>query len=373
GNIAEIEVWGTGVALTPASTPPGTPTTTPEPTATVAPTDTPVPTGTTAPTLAATATSPTEATETLAPTATTEPTATSEPTPEIAFAPVPAWIGGTGGDGALLRQAPDPAGAILAPLSEGSDLTVTGPATGDWTPVNAQGMDGYVFSTYVVSTPPEPTPTSQPALDGQPEATTTPTPEGAGDAAIANDAPVTEDAVPTEVPATEEVLPTEVPQPVTRTLSIAVAADASVSIAQPDTPNAGEVGGVLTAGGPDGAETVLTFSVDGIGTGTVVSAQLVLTGSGSAAGSGGTLLVGYGTWFDEYGVTANQLGGLGSAGWVDTISPGSQTVIDVTGIVTADGTISFVITGTRDVAVGIGSKESGAPAYLELTIEEGGA
>lgn len=313
---------------------------------------------------------------TLAPEPTATTSATVEPTPAVAFDPVPAWIGGTGGDGALLRQAPDANGAILTTLPEGSQLTVTGPPAGEWTPVNAQGMDGFVFSAFVVAFPPEPTPT--PALDAPLQ---TPTVEGAGstagdtpgDAEIATGAPVMEDAAPTAAPVTEEVLPTEAPQVVTRTLSIPVAADASVTTAQPDTPNAGEAGGVLTAGGPDGAQTVLTFSVDGIGSGTVVSARLVLTGSGGTAGSGGNLLVGYGTWFDEYGVTANQLAGLGSAGWVDTISPGGQTVVDVTGVVTADGTIAFVITGTPDVAVGIGSKETGAPAMLELTIEESGS
>jgi hypothetical protein len=59
-------------------------------------------------------------------------------------------------------------------------------------------------------------------------------------------------------------------------------------------------------------------------------------------------------------------------GWVDTISPGGQTVVDVTGVVNADGTISFVIPGTPDGTVGIGSKEIGAGAYLELTVEDAG-
>ncbi|MGC4189655.1 MAG: SH3 domain-containing protein [Thermomicrobiales bacterium] len=379
GNIAEVEIWGTGEVVAPAS-PTSPPTETPEPTAaatptataTLIPTEEPAATETSIPSEEPTAVPTVEPTATNEPTL--DPTATVEPTPEVAFDPVPAWIGGTGGDGALLRQAPDPNGAILATLPEGSTLTMTGPAEGDWTPVNAQGMDGFVFSAFVVTTPPEPaatlaateepvieTPTSE---DQSIETPVTPDESGSGDAAVAVDAPVT-----------EEALPTEPPQPVTRTVSIPVAADASVSSAQPDTPNAGEVGGILTAGGPDGAQTVLTFSVEGIGAGTVVSAQLVLTGSGDASGSGGTLLVGYGTWFDEYGVTANQIAGsgLGSGGWVDAISPGATTVVDVTGIVTGDGTISFVITGTPDAAVGIGSKETGAPAYLELTIEDAAA
>ncbi|MGC4107690.1 MAG: SH3 domain-containing protein [Thermomicrobiales bacterium] len=349
GNIAEVEIWGTGVALTPEVSP------TPVPTETIIPTETPTIEPTLEPTATIEPTAPVE--PTVGPTTTLAPTV--EPTLPVAFDPVTAWIGGTGGDGALLRQAPDPNGAILTTLPEGSELTVAGPTSGDWTPVNAQGMDGYVYSAFVVATAPEPTPT--PVLDQPVETATV---EGAGDAVIATEAPISED-----------VAPTEVPQTVTRTLSISVASDASVSSTSPDTPGSGEVGGVLTAGGPDGAQTVLTFNVDGIGAGTVVSATLVITGSGGTAGSGGNLLVGYGTWFDEYSVTANQIAGagLGSAGWVDTISPGSQTFIDVTGIVTADGTISFVITGTPDATAGIGSKETGTPAYLELTVEEAGA
>ncbi|MGB3328334.1 MAG: discoidin domain-containing protein, partial [Thermomicrobiales bacterium] len=382
GNIAEVEIWGTGVIVTPETTPTVEPTATATATSTAAATSeprvaaSPTPTETLVATLEPTATSaPTDA-PTLEPSATmvpTEaptlepPTPTTEPTPAAAFASFTAWIGGTGGDGALLRQAADPNGAILTTLPEGSEVTVTGPASGEWTPVNALGMDGFVFSSFVVSTAPVPTPT--PAV-AQPGDLATATPEGAGESAIANDAPVAVDTVPAET-----VAPTEVPQVVTRTVSIPVAADASVSSAQPDTPNAGEVGGVLMAGGPDGAQTVLTFSVEGIGAGTVVSARLVITGSGGSSGSGGSLLVGPGVWFDEYGVTANQVAnaGLGGAGWVDAISPGGQTVVDVTGIVTGDGTISFVIAGTPDTAVGIGSKETGAPAYLELTVEDSGS
>jgi len=348
GNLAEVEIWGTGIS------------TTPEPTETLLATASP----TAEPALEATATAiPTEA-PTVSPSETDIPAAepTLEPTPEptepVVFEPVPGWIGGTGGDGALLRQSPDPDGTILTTLPEGSELTVTGPAIGDWTPVQAQGMDGFVATSFVASTPPATTPEPAATVEGAAAS------QGdAGDAVIASDAPVT-----------EEPLPTEPPQPVMRTLSIAVASDASVSSAQPDTPNAGESGGVLMAGGPDGAQTILTFAVDGIGTGTVVSAQLVLTGSGDASSSGGTLLAGPGVWFDEYGATANQVAGagLGGVGWIDTINPGGQTVVDVTGVVNADGTISFVILGTPDGAVGIGSKEIGAGAYLELTVEDAG-
>ena len=153
---------------------------------------------------------------------------------------------------------------------------------------------------------------------------------------------------------------------------ITVASDASVNAAAPDQPQAGEQGSTLTAGGPDGATTVFTFNVEGVGTGSVVNARLVLTGSGDAAGTGGPLLVAPGVWFDEYGVTQSQVNGtgLGNAGWIDYVQPGAETGVDVTGIVTTDGTISFVIPGTPEQVIGIGSREGDAPAYLVLTIEE---
>lgn len=295
--------------------------------------------------------------EPVPPTESVVPTELATATAEVVFEPIPGWIVGTDGQGAFLREAPDPNGGVIMTLPEGSDLTITGPAVGDWTPVEAQGLAGYVASIFVSTTQPAPTP--EPTLAPSPTEVvdTIETPDGA---VVANNTAVT-----------EEVIATEPPQMVTRELTIPVIADASVSQSQPDVPNSGEVGGVLMAGGSNGAQTVLTFSVEGIGTGTVVSAQLVLTGSGETAGSGGNLLVGY-LGFDEYGVTANQVAaaGLGGAGWVDSIAPGGQTVVDVTGIVTADGTVSFVITGTPDGTVGIASRENGALAMLVITVEE---
>lgn len=181
---------------------------------------------------------------------------------------------------------------------------------------------------------------------------------------------------PTLAPTVEPTIePTAEPVLVTHDQVITVAGDASVNSIAPDQPQAGEQGSTLTAGGPDGATTVLTFNVEGVGAGSVVSARLVLTGSGETAGTGGPLLAAPGVGFDEYGVTQSQINstGLNSAGWIDYVQPGAETSVDVTGIVTADGTISFVIPGTPEQVIGFGSREGGAPAYLVLTIEEVGS
>jgi hypothetical protein len=139
---------------------------------------------------------------------------------------------------------------------------------------------------------------------------------------------------------------------------------------EPDSPQLGDESS-LPVGGESGALAVLTFEVDGIDEGTVVNARLVLTGTGDTAGAGGNLTVLPGVWLDESSTTWNEIASLGgqNAGWVDWIQPGGETVIDVTGTVTADGSMTFVIEGTPDQMVAVASSESGAPPYLVLTIE----
>jgi hypothetical protein len=44
--------------------------------------------------------------------------------------------------------------------------------------------------------------------------------------------------------------------------------------------------------------------------------------------------------------------------------------VNVTGVVSADGTITFVLVGTPEQVATIASREAGAPARLELTVEE---
>ncbi|HWV34321.1 MAG TPA: hypothetical protein VNZ55_01735, partial [Thermomicrobiales bacterium] len=337
------------------------------------------------------------------------PEPTLEPTLAPTVAPAVAYINGTDGDGAFCRTSPDADGEIIALLPEGTELLVTGAPDDDWRAVTCNGVDGFVFAEFVSPEPPAPesaqtpVPTATTTPDVDPTDGSVPTPADVAEqlsptvlptevgtvmeetsvpTAEPTFAPTVEPTFeptvePTLLPTLEPTLeptiePTPEPEVVTRDLVIDVASDTSVTAESPDTPQSGEQGVTLTAGGESGASTVLTFNVEGVGAGTVVNARLVLTGSGETAGTGGELLVAPGVWFDEYGVTRNQVDntGLASAGWIDYIQPGVETSVDVSGIVTGDGTVSFVIPGTPDQVVGIASRESGAPAYLVLTVEE---
>jgi len=164
-------------------------------------------------------------------------------------------------------------------------------------------------------------------------------------------------------------VPTPAPEPVQREVVIAVSGDSSVTRSAPDSP--AEALTSLPLGGESGAVAVLTFEVDGVGEGAIVDARLVLAGMGDTAGVGGNLVSLPGISLDESSTTWNDVASLGgqNAGWVEWIQPGVDTSIDVTGTVASDGVITFVIEGTPEQTVAIASGESGAPAYLLLTIE----
>ncbi len=82
-----------------------------------------------------------------------------------------------------------------------------------------------------------------------------------------------------------------------------------------------------------------------------------------------------GASLDEYSTTWNEVDALGGqyAGWVESVGPGAQTEVDVTGSVTSDGSITFIVEGVPDQQVAIASNESGNPAYLVITVEPASA
>jgi hypothetical protein len=188
-----------------------------------------------------------------------------------------------------------------------------------------------------------------------------------------------EEAVePTAVP-TEEPTPEPTPEPVPRELVFVPVSDTSVSAADPDVPQAPDDAGTLAAGGPDGAVAFITFQVEGIAEGTVVSAQLVLTDTGETGGVAGAIRALDGVWADEGSWTFSNapvrdgraaIGADGSvaAPWLD---PWAETVVDVTGSVNGDGTITFVVRGTSDATLWLGSRESAASARLVVTVLDG--
>jgi hypothetical protein len=183
---------------------------------------------------------------------------------------------------------------------------------------------------------------------------------------------------PTEAPAPAPT-PTPVSEPVTRVVVVQAASDTSVSLAAPDAPQPADQVAILPAGGTVGAVALMTFSVEGIGAGTVVEAKLVLTGAGDIGGVGGVIGMAPGYWVDEATLIYNEapVAGLpaavradGSAATLDWIEPWTEVAVDVTGSVTTDGTMTFVVTGTAEQAIALASRESGAPAYLQITVVE---
>jgi hypothetical protein len=197
---------------------------------------------------------------------------------------------------------------------------------------------------------PTATPTTAPA-ESPPEATATPEPTLA----------------PIETPTPE---PTIAPEPTPRELVFYPVADVSISAASPDAPQPLEQAAALAAGGADGEVALITFEVSGVAPGTAVQATLVLTGAGDAGAPGGRVSVAGGYWVDEAFATyntapVNGLAAVGSIAWVD---PGVEIAVDVTGVVAADGTITFVISGVPDGRVVFTSRESGAPPRLVVIV-----
>jgi hypothetical protein len=171
---------------------------------------------------------------------------------------------------------------------------------------------------------------------------------------------------------TPTIEPTVALVPVEREIVIPVSSDTSVSGISPDAVQLPDDRMTLPAGGSNDELAVLTFDVSGIGTAEVVSAQLVLTGAGDTGGAGGQLLVGQGVWFDESTTSWQSVANVApwQYAWIDWISPGVATPVDVTSVVTGDGTISFVVVGTPEQEIAIASREQGNPAYIVVTVVE---
>lgn len=260
-------------------------------------------------------------------------------------------ITGAEGGSVRCRTAPSIDGEIISELPEGAPVAITSDEVDGWIPVICgDGRQGYVHEDFV-------RPDGDDPGDSTGEQTAPPAEE-------------TDSLEPTAEPTPQPtMLPTSEPALVQREVVIAASGDTSVTRSAPDSP--GDALTSLPAGGELGAVAVLTFGVDGVAEGTVVDARLVLTGTGDTAGAGGNLTALPGVWLDESSVTWNEVAALGgqNAGWVEWIQPGSETSIDVTGTVTSDGLVTFVIEGMPDQMVAIASSEGGAPAYLVLTIE----
>ncbi|MGC4107153.1 MAG: hypothetical protein QM753_12570 [Thermomicrobiales bacterium] len=111
----------------------------------------------------------------------------------------------------------------------------------------------------------------------------------------------------------------------------------------------------------------MTFQISGIADGTVVDATLLITGAGEASGPGGSVLAAPGGAIDPWTVTASGIDALGgwSVAWLDAVSPGVQSSVDVTGVV-ANGTITFILAGTEAPVSIAGSGIGSGPVLIVI-------
>jgi hypothetical protein len=231
-------------------------------------------------------------------------------------------------------------------------VSITGPVQEGWYPVLCDNTNGWVSAEFVLlegegSTPPEG------VIEEPTEAVTEPI-----DIEIVP--PVTDES--TEAPI---VMPTSEPEPVVTTWEqmVNVSADTSVTASGAPADPA-----LLAVGGPDEAVAVLSFDVNGIESGTVVSATLVLTGA--ISGPAGNVNVLPGLWVDENVASWSTVQNGSGVGQIDWLVERTEIPIDVTGVVTGDGVVTFVVTGSPEGVAAITSREGGAPAYLVLIIED---
>ena len=260
------------------------------------------------------------------------------------------------------------------PESSRAIRTAAEPVTVDAVETNAQAVPTpAATATGIPTAPPTPIPTETPTVIPTEIPTELPT-----------ETPILiPTATPTEVPveAPTEIATVAPPvQPATEQHVLMPASDVSLErwpTTDAATPTVLDPSAAaLPVGGPESALAYLTFQVEGIAAGTIVEASLVLTGAGEAAGSGGTVTALPGVWVDEWSAVAgsapepglpvvNASGAVSEPIW---LTPGVESVVDVTGTVSADGTITFVVTGTPDAVAGIASRESATPPRLLLTV-----
>jgi hypothetical protein len=163
---------------------------------------------------------------------------------------------------------------------------------------------------------------------------------------------------------------------VTTEVAFDAVSDTTVFTAAPNAPQTPESAGLLAIGGPQGAVTLISFDVSGIGEGMVLSALLTFTGAGAAGAPGGSVGVIY-DYVVRDGLTANDVPDGGSAlnvhgvpSWFEAVEPGGLTAVDVTGSVSGDGKITFVLPGQPETTGSIDAMESGIPPQLVLTVAQ---
>jgi hypothetical protein len=158
-------------------------------------------------------------------------------------------------------------------------------------------------------------------------------------------------------------------------------ADTAVFATDPDAAQGRNQAIALHVGGPSVAMTYITFQIIGAEEGSVVAARLILTGAGETAGAGGVVSILPEVWIDEAHMTFSNAPAYGGAAALtangdpatyQSLEPGREIAIDISGSVTGDGVLTFVLVGTPDVVAAIASRESESPPRLIVTVEPTG-
>jgi hypothetical protein len=148
--------------------------------------------------------------------------------------------------------------------------------------------------------------------------------------------------------------------------------DTTVFLSEPNAPQTAESAGLLAIGGPQGAVSLISFDVTGLGGAAVTSALLSFTGAASSAGGSVNVIYDY---VASDGLTANDVPGSASAlsfhgapAWFERIESGGVTSVDVSGSILGDGAITFVLPGQAHEQGLLYAIESGVAPQLVLNV-----
>ena len=160
----------------------------------------------------------------------------------------------------------------------------------------------------------------------------------------------------------------------TTELTFNAIADSTVFTSAPNSAQTPESVNFLAIGGPQGAISLISFEVSGVDAGTVLAARLTFYGAGEHGAPGGSVNVIY-DWVVPDGITANGVPRSetafnvhGAPSWFERVEPDGLTAADVSGSVSGDGDITFVLPGQPDETGYLYALESGALPQLILTV-----
>jgi hypothetical protein len=172
------------------------------------------------------------------------------------------------------------------------------------------------------------------------------------------------------MPSNQVLVTTPAPPPVITNISFVSAADAYINQSKPNN-NYGSAAALIGDASPN-EDIIMRFNVAGIGSGKVNSAKLRLYVNKTSNSGGVIKRVGTGTW-TESSVNWNNKPSVNSTvyGTIGSVTKNSFVEVNLTNLVTSDGTYDLYIenTSTNDVAYNSKEALSNKPQLL-LTVEK---